>query len=143
MIDDDKSKHLEFIQNVIARMANNSFLLKGWAVTLVAAFFALAAQNTNLNFVVLGFFPVIAFWILDAYYLRQERLFRLLFNAIRVKDADKVQPNELFLMDTSPYEGKVQSWFRIMFSKTIGIFYGTIIITLIIIVIVLKLFSKV
>lgn len=137
---DDKSKHLEFIQNVIARMANNSFLLKGWAVTLVAALFALAAQNTNLNFVILGFFPVIAFWILDAYYLRQERLFRQLFNVIRIKDADKIQPNESFLMDTSSYEGKVQSWFRIMFSKTIGIFYGMIIITLIIIVIVLKLF---
>jgi hypothetical protein len=137
---DDKSKHLEFIQNIIARMANNSFLLKGWTVTLVAALFALAAQNTNPNFVILGFFPVIAFWSLDAYYLRQERLFRQLFNVIRVNDADKIQPNESFLMDTSSCEGKVQSWFRIMFSKTIGIFYGMIIITLIIIVIVLKLF---
>ena len=143
MKDDDKSAHLEFIQNVIARMANNSFLLKGWAVTLVAALFALAAQNTNLNFVILGFFPVIAFWILDAYYLRQERLFRQLFDAIRVKDADKVQPNESYLMDTGLYEGKVQSWFRIMFSETIGIFYGMIIITQIIIVIVLNIFSKV
>jgi len=138
MRDEDESKHLEFIQNVIARMANNSFLLKGWTVTLVAALFALAAQNANLNFVILGFFPVITFWILDAYYLRQERLFRQLFDAIRAKDADKVQSNESYSMDTRPYEGRVQSWFRIMFSKTISIFYGLIIITQIIIVIILN-----
>ena len=36
---DRKMKHLEMIQGVISRMANNSFMLKGWAVTLVAGIF--------------------------------------------------------------------------------------------------------
>jgi hypothetical protein len=34
----DKIKHLEMIQAVISRLANNSFLLKGWSITLVSAF---------------------------------------------------------------------------------------------------------
>ena len=38
-----KLKHLEFIQNVILRMNNNSFLIKGWAITLISALFALAS----------------------------------------------------------------------------------------------------
>ena len=38
-----KLKHLEFIQGIITRMANNSFMLKGWAVTLVAGIFALSS----------------------------------------------------------------------------------------------------
>lgn len=45
MVEEDLLKHLEFIQYIINRMAKNSFLLKGWTVTIVAAFFALAAQN--------------------------------------------------------------------------------------------------
>jgi hypothetical protein len=36
-----KEKHLELIQAVISRMAGNSFLLKGWSVTLAAALLAL------------------------------------------------------------------------------------------------------
>ena len=40
-----KMKHLEMIEGVIERMGNNSFQLKGWAVTLVALVGALAAQG--------------------------------------------------------------------------------------------------
>ena len=36
-------QHLELIQGVIGRMGQNSFLLKGWSVTLVTALIALAA----------------------------------------------------------------------------------------------------
>ena len=43
----DTIKHLEFIQAVITRMAGNSFVLKGWAITLAAAGFALAAKETT------------------------------------------------------------------------------------------------
>ena len=37
---DNKIKHLELIQGIINRMAGNSFMLKGWAVTLVAGIFS-------------------------------------------------------------------------------------------------------
>ena len=46
---ENKRKHLEFIQSVIARMNSNSFLIKGWSITLVSALFALAAKDSNLN----------------------------------------------------------------------------------------------
>lgn len=36
-IDEDQRKYLEMIQAVIARLASNSFILKGWSVTLVGA----------------------------------------------------------------------------------------------------------
>ena len=44
---DKKLKHLEMVQGVINRMASNSFMLKGWAVTLVAGIFALAGKDTD------------------------------------------------------------------------------------------------
>jgi hypothetical protein len=42
-----KLKHLEFVQVAVSRMAGNSFLLRGWSVTLAAGLFALAAKDTS------------------------------------------------------------------------------------------------
>ena len=44
---DNKINHLEMIQGVINRMASNSFMLKGWAVTLAAGIFALASKDAD------------------------------------------------------------------------------------------------
>ena len=63
-------KHLEFIQAVIARLANNSFAYKGWVVVLVAGVFVVTGGSVNVLIAVL---PLLAFWGLDGYYLRQER----------------------------------------------------------------------
>lgn len=139
MVKEDPVKHLEFIQNIVTRMANNSFLLKGWTVTIVAALFALAAQNSNPRFVILAFFPVIAFWILDAFYLWQERLFRALYNDIRKKAEDEIQSKDPFSLDTTPYKSSVQSWARIAVSKTIIIFYGGMVLTIFIVIVAIKI----
>jgi len=86
---ENKLKHLEFIQSVISRMSGNSFLLKGWSVTLVAALFALAAKDSDRKYIVVAYFPVLVFWILDAYFLSQERLFRNLYDSVRAKKEDE------------------------------------------------------
>jgi len=135
MVKEDAVKHLEFIQNAITRMANNSFLLKGWTVTLVAAIVALAAQNANPWFVTLAFFPAIAFWVLDAFYLRQERLFRILYDDIRVKNEETIQSEGPFSMNTKPIEDKVESLRDTMFSPTLKLFYIMIILTIIVLAI--------
>ena len=41
MNNENKIKHLEMVQDVIKRMASNSFILKGWTVNLVAGIMAL------------------------------------------------------------------------------------------------------
>ena len=47
MANENKIKHLEFIQLTIIRMNVNSFLVKGWLITLVAAVFVLSQKDTN------------------------------------------------------------------------------------------------
>ena len=69
-------KHLDFLQSVISRMAANSFLIKGWAVTLVSALLAFGTKEAKPTYAALATYPTLAFWGLDAYYLMQERLFR-------------------------------------------------------------------
>ena len=43
-----KLKHLEFIQKTIERMAKNSFLLKGWSLTLTTALIAISVKEKNM-----------------------------------------------------------------------------------------------
>ncbi len=123
-------KHLEFIQNAVSRMTQNSYLLKGWTVTLVAATFAVSISITSVWSAATALFPTVAFALLDARYLREERLFRRLYDAVR-RDRDKdchEEPDkvEAFSMDTKPYEKDVKKTREIMLSVSILPFYGSI-----------------
>ncbi len=91
MENNNKIEHLEMIQGIISRMASNSFMLKGWAVTLVAGIFALASKDTDKLYFLIAYIPIVVFWGLDSYYLLQERLYRALYNKVRLlneKDVD-------------------------------------------------------
>jgi hypothetical protein len=122
------AKHLEFIQNIINRMSNNSFLLKGWNVTVSSAILALVVSNPNPLFAVVALFSSLSFWGLDAYYLRQERLFRSLYDDIRVgTTAKKIRKTELFNLDTDKYEADVPSWFRTLWSKSVFWLHGVVV----------------
>ncbi|MDH5572972.1 MAG: hypothetical protein OEY89_14505 [Gammaproteobacteria bacterium] len=131
---ESKLKHLELIQGVINRMAGNSFLLKGWSVTLVSALFALAAKDSNPFFIYLAYFPCAAFWGLDGYFLWQERMYRKLYNHVT-----EITPESIdFDMNAKKYENEVDAWFLICFSVTLRMFHGVIfsviVLTMIIIV---------
>lgn len=117
---ENKRKHLEFIQIVIGRMAGNLFFLRGWTITLIAALFVFFTKEANTDFIFVVYFPVIIFWILDGYFLSQERLFRTLYNHVRKLDEKEID----FSMDTSEYnEDKRNSWLYSMFSSTLLFFY--------------------
>ncbi len=131
---ENKVAHLEMIQAVIARMAGNSFFIKGWSVTLVAALFALAAANTNELFVYLAYFPAFMFWALDAYFLRQERLFRKLYDSVRGAENERVD----FSMNTRPFEKSVDGTWSVAWSYTLRLFHGTITATIIVVMLVIK-----
>jgi len=122
-----KLKHLDFIQSVINRMASNSFLLKGWSVTLVAALFALAAKDSDKKYIVVAYFPVLVFWILDAYFLSQERHFRNLYDAVRAKKEDEID----FSMDAKPFVDSRTGWIASFFSKTLLVFYASVVLLMI------------
>ncbi len=130
---DNKIAHLQMIQTVVTRMASNSFLLKGWTITLVAALFALAAAKAIPYFIYLAYFPLITFWILDGYFLRQERLFRKLYDRVRVLPSDAID----FSMNTSAVASEVANWRDVCFSTTILPFYGTVFGAIVIVMLVL------
>jgi len=126
---EDRNKHLEFIQNTINRMASNSFILKGWSVTLVTGIIALSLTTSTTRFIYLAFIPTLAFWGLDAYYLRQEKLFRELYDYVRVKEIKNIEP---FSLNTLIVKDKVGSWLSICFSKCVVYLHLMILLILIV-----------
>lgn len=126
---DQKIKHLEFIQIAVNRMSGNLFLLKGWTITLIAALFALSAKDTNKAFVLIAYFPTFVFWVLDGYFLSQERRFRDLYDHVRKLDESKID----FSMDTTQLPATFRtSWGGAMLSKTLLIYYGALAIIMLV-----------
>lgn len=135
---DDRMKHLEFIQNAISRMASNSFLLKGWTVVVAAALFALAAKDSNRRFALLALFPSLSFWGLDAYYLRQERLFRKLHDEVRKLSDEKYEKAEPFAMSTKKYSREVAGWFGTLWTPSVIALHGVVIGAVFFVIAILK-----
>ncbi len=134
----EQAKHLEFVQNAVTRMASNSFLLKGWTVTIAAALFALAAKDVNHRFAVLALFPSLTFWGLDAFYLRQERLFRKLYDELRKLSDEKYEKADPFSMSTKKHSREVASWFRTLWAPTILGLHGVVVAAVIVVIVVLS-----
>lgn len=118
---ENKLKHLEFIQNIISRMAGSLFFLRGWTITLIGALLALFSKNNSPDYVFYFLIVVVLiFWFLDGYFLSQERSYRDLYNHVRkLKDEDID-----FSMDISEYQKyKKNTLIYSMFSLTLLIFY--------------------
>ena len=114
------AKHLEMIQAIINRLGRNGLWIKSWSIILiVAAMVLIARQNIQNPYFVLGLIlPALGFWILDGYFLWQERLFRQVYDEIRVQsDTD-------FEMNPTKHKNKPKcSWLAAFFSITLVIFY--------------------
>ena len=78
-----KIEHLKMIEDIITRMANNSFLVKGWTVTLIAALLIFADAKNNICFIWIAIIPIIVFWYLDSFYLQLERKYRQLYSFVQ------------------------------------------------------------
>ncbi len=70
------------IQAVIARLAQNSFLIKGWSVTLAAALLGLSTKDDNTDLAWVAFGAVAVFALLDARYLALERKYVNLYRRV-------------------------------------------------------------
>lgn len=130
-------KHLELVQGVINRMANNSFMLKGWAVTLVAGIFALAAKDADIIYFLVAYVPVVVFWGLDAYYLLQERLYRSLYDKVRNTEIGNIDFS--LKATTKEFDSINNSYCNCFLSKTELWFYFPLAIVCTVVVVITQI----
>jgi hypothetical protein len=128
-----KLKHLEFIQAVISRMATNSSLFKGWAVTIAAALSAFAAVESRAALLTIAIISTTMFWALDGYYLWLERGFINLHKQVAVRNEDEID----FFMKIDKTRA-VRRWLKTCLRPHLLIFYGIIILVDVIGIIAIK-----
>ena len=125
-------EYFKIIQNTITRMAQNSFLIKAWSITIIAGISVLTFSfiNTLIFAVLIGVITV--FWIMDSYYLRLEKLYRKLYEkVVNIFNTPSMKTQiRLFDMDYESFTNQVHTIPRIMFSKAEGLFYITLILAM-------------
>jgi hypothetical protein len=138
---EDRRKHLDFIQAIITRMSAASATTKSWLLPVVTAAYGYALTQSADSVALLGLMAVVLFGLMDANYLRQERAYRRLYNAV----ARGSRPVTLYSLDPSdaddpisPSGSAVQTvamaarrWFpdmKVLTSWSIAPFYGALVI---------------
>ncbi|MBR8537011.1 hypothetical protein KDU71_15675 [Carboxylicivirga sediminis] len=161
MANDNKIKHLEFIQGIINRHNSNSFLIKGWTITISAALYALSGTIKETYLVLLALVPILMFWGLDAFYLSNERCFVDLYSSVSKgafqlptgktlkekfnANSSNVQNGVIDEFDMNFKKFKIwkdNTWVNVLFSKTILSFYITLLAITIIISVVFNHFNQ-
>jgi hypothetical protein len=120
---DAKLKHLEFLQAAIARMATNSFIFKGWAITIASALGAFAAANTKSALLAIALISTAMFWGLDGYYLWLERCFITLHDEVARKPSAEID----FCMRIDKTRA-ARRWISTCLRYHLLVFYGTIVL---------------
>jgi hypothetical protein len=105
------TKHMEFLQAAVARMASNSFLAKGWSITLTTALLALAVKEAGARFALIGLLPILLFAMVDAYYLSLERGFRDRFKEAAGRYV-RGEPADFAMSPTFTFASLVRAAFR-------------------------------
>ncbi|MBQ6962725.1 MAG: hypothetical protein IJP79_03310 [Paludibacteraceae bacterium] len=121
---DNLHKEIDLIQNCIDRMDKNSFMLKGWTISLIAVVLALTADRLNPLFLFCSIFvPVLCFWYLDAFFLRTEKMYRKMYEWV-LKERKEGRTDFQYDLEPSRFKNQVDTHCRVMFSKTLRVFYG-------------------
>lgn len=81
-MEDKKIAYLQMIQEPIGRMSTSSAIFKGFSATIVAGIASLTYKDLNVWVMILSFLPVLAFALLDVYYLTLERKYRFLYEQV-------------------------------------------------------------
>lgn len=134
---DVKKEYLQMIQEPICRMSTISAIFKGFAATIVAGISLIPFASINAWILGLSFLPVLAFVILDIYYLKLERKFRFLYEQVRL---DKHAIDFSMRLTSDPLEiisAKARTWDCIK-SPSIYLFYPLLLLILVA-VLILKL----
>ncbi len=127
MNDQNLHKEIDLIQAVVTRMAQNAFYIKGWAVSLVAVVLALGKDHLLADTQRPWLFALVltvwcAFWYLDAYFLRVERMYRLLYEFVISHKNDRKRLR--YDLNAKPFAAKTASEGQIMVSPSLRVFYG-------------------
>lgn len=126
-------EHLKIIQAMVDRMGRDSFAIKAGSLTIVAGLLAVTLAINSWMVSVIGMIPIAMLWGLDAFFIRQERIFRRLYDTVRLGSAPDIGTTRYFSMDTNEAQSEVDGLLLTIISRTLPFFYLPLLGALIII----------
>lgn len=100
-------KEIDLIQSCVKRMAQNSFMVKGWLITLLSVIIALLPKTFDIKLLcIMGIIVILCFWYLDGFFLKTEKLYRWKYEWV-IKNR---YTNSDFFYDLNPYNKK--TWIK-------------------------------
>lgn len=97
-------KEIDLIQSCINRMSQNAFVIKGWAISLNGIIVALFADKGHpIITQVICIVSILCFWYLDAFFLRNEKLYRWKYEWV----ISKRQTSDECIYDLNPHNDKM------------------------------------
>lgn len=133
-------KEIDLIQSCINRMAQNSFFVKGWMISLLAVIIGVLPEKIDINLLcILVIGIVLCFWYLDGFFLKTEKLFRLKYEWV----ISNRYESDMYFYDLNPYNKNmwidktkdIPCIISVMFSKTLLPLYSIIILAFVILLI--------
>ena len=123
-------EHIKIIQGVIERLGRNSFAMKAGALTAFAGLVTVSIAINHWLVSLVGIVPIVLLWSLDAFWIRYERLYRLLYDEVRVGEAPNFGSEQYMSMDTAHLDSQTGGIMRVMFNRTLPLFYAPLVIVL-------------
>lgn len=125
--------YLGILQNVISRMATNSSSCKTWCVSLVSAILVVIVDKKMPDYAWIAFIPVLLFFLLDAYYLGQERAFRDVYTKfVKKLHTRTATDQDLFVIQPIQGFNVAKALVSACFSFSVYPFYGVLAGTIVI-----------
>ena len=119
-------KEIDLVQACITRMAQNSFMIKGWFVSIYAVILALLPEKVNIFLLCIALVAVnMIFWYLDGFLLRTEKIYRKIYDWV-LEARPRNNRELMYQLNPGEFSGKieeVESVWKVMWSKTLRWFY--------------------
>lgn len=125
-------KEIDLIESAIERMARNSFVIKGWSLSLLALVATLSKLSISMTVMII-LIPIFGFWWLDSFYLRLERAFRKVYESRVSMRTGGDWVTDTYRVNCGKFLDEIQSPLRLMFSSSTFPFYGSLVAILLIV----------
>lgn len=127
--------HLNMLNSIINRMADNSTKIKAWTITIISAILVLLIQNKIHKYIWISLIPLFAFFILDSYYLSLEKQFRSEYrDFVHLLHKGKLKPEEIYVFSKCKFIDSVKNFAKAILSPSIWLFYTIFFIIIFLIV---------
>lgn len=127
-------KEIDLIQNCITRMAQNSFMIRGWAISIVVITWAIIGivESWGSIALILLLLPILMFWYLDAFFLMTERRYRDMYKSILEKRLKDKNFENMYDLNPNNFKNGFMDLPKCMISKTLWPFYLSLIVVVVV-----------